>query len=218
LNAEQDLRPPVVRSATTAPPENAGLAKDVMLGPLRCADEVTGMSSVEIAVTNSHPTQAAWYEVTLQFLTADGRVFATETASLQKAAAGGQASIEVTVARPLAGNGISARITKVERQLADPPADETPRPTSLSALEAAMKVFIQERKVPARTPYGVCPANAPQAWWIGTSGNCWVGPAARPTIPRSTPAPAYPGTVCADGRVTGSTVRGTCSHHGGIAP
>lgn len=216
-HTEQQLCPQPAEARPIKPLKSRTLAKDVELGPLRCADPETGMSSIEVTVINSHPMKDAWYEVTLQFLTSDGQVFATNTVGLDKASAGRRVASVANVARPLTGHGIAAQIIKVDRRLDEAPRTGPANPTTPPSFEAAMRVFVQEGLVPANTPYGVCPAESPQEWWIGARSNCWITPRRQPGPAPSTSAPRYGGAVCVDGWTSRSTGRGTCSHHGGIA-
>lgn len=216
-HTEQELCPQAVEARPIKPLKSYRLAKDIELGPLRCADPGTGMSSIEVTITNSHPLKAAWYEVTLQFMTSDGHVFATDTVRLDKASAGRRVASVANVARPLAGHGIAAQIIKVDRRLDETPPTEPANPSAPPSLEATMRVFLQEGLVPANTPYGVCPVESPQEWWIGARSNCWIRPRMQPGPAPSATAPRYGSAVCADGWTSRSTGRGTCSHHGGIA-
>lgn len=174
------------------------------------------MSTLEVTATNDDPDRDARYEVTVEFLAADGDVVATESAYLGTVAAQSRETSEVFVARPDNGKGLAVRLIKVEREFA---ADDAEQATSSdpSALEAAMEMFVREGLVPPGTPYGACPAAAPQAWWIGEQTNCWA-PRSAPSAAPAAPVPVHPGTVCVDGWISSSTGRGTCSHHGGIAP
>ncbi|MEU1692297.1 hypothetical protein ABZ590_12350 [Streptomyces hirsutus] len=214
--AEPDLCPPPAYAVDISPPHDAGPVEDVDLGDLECADEATGMSTVEVTATNDDPDRDARYEITVEFLAADGDVVATETVHLGTVAAQSHETDEVFAARPDNGKSLAVRLIKVKRKFA---ADELEQLASSnpSALEAAMKVFVREGLVPSGTPYGACPAAAPQAWWIGEQTNCWTPRSAPPAAPTA-PVPVHPGTVCADGWISGSAGRGTCSHHGGIAP
>lgn len=98
---------------------------------------------------------------------------------------------------------------------AAPPSDHPP------ALDAAVELFIRKGLVLAGTPYGTCPSGTPQRWWIGQPENCWANTLVPPPAPTWSPPPTAPprlgGTVCADGWISGSTGRGTCSHHGGMS-
>ncbi|MGW3977178.1 hypothetical protein [Streptomyces mirabilis] len=172
------------------------------------------MSSVDITVKNPDTDQDAYYDVTVEFIDSRHNTVAKESAYLGRVPAKETESRSVYVARPANSRGLTVRLLKVEREVA--PAKQSP-----TALDRAMGMLVSKGLVPAGTPYGDCPDAAPQTWWIGERGNCWAATSAQPTFPTTpalpTPAPAFPGARCADGWVSGSTGRGTCSHHGGVS-
>lgn len=158
--AEPDLCPPPAYAVDLSPPRDAGPVEDVDLGGLECADEATGLSTLEVTATNDDPDRDARYEVTVEFLAADGDVVATESAYLGTVAAQSRETSEVFVARPDNGKGLAVRLIKVEREFA---ADDAEQATSSdpSALEAAMEMFVREGLVPPRHPVRRLPRRRP---------------------------------------------------------
>lgn len=214
---EETLCPPEVRTATATPSGDVGLTSQIWLGSLKCADPETGMSLIEVSVLNPHATRAAWYEVTLQFTTSEGAVFATETAYLGRAEPGKRAEREMAVARPVTGDGIGVRVLRLEQGLFDAPS-VAPQPSPpATAMDVLVRALVQAGAIPPTTPYGACPSGSPQGYWLDEPGNCRVTPGRGPSVSAVTPAPMYPGTLCGDGWASRSNGRGTCSHHGGIA-
>ncbi|MFC4471980.1 hypothetical protein ACFPH6_47115 [Streptomyces xiangluensis] len=170
---------------------------------------------MEVTATNGNATRDAWYHVTVEVLDSRQRVVATETAHTAKIAAKRSESAKVYIARPADGGRLSVRIRNIKREF----AAQRPEPSASSSadtLEKAMGIFVDEGLVPPGTPYGTCPDSAPQTWWIGKEANCWTSPVGRSETP-TPPVPVMPGTLCVDGWISGSTGRGSCSHHGGIA-
>ncbi|MGW0458432.1 hypothetical protein [Streptomyces tendae] len=177
------------------------------------------MSAVDITVKNTGTSEANYY-VTVEFLDSEQRSLATEYTYFGNVSASATVSRTAYGVRPTDGRGLAVRLVEVKREV-------VPTKASASALDTAVDLFVEQGLVPAGTPYGDCPDTAPQAYWIGDRGNCWTAVNTLPPLPATsappptlvvpTPTPALPGTVCRDGRVSGSTGRGTCSHHGGIA-
>ncbi|MFF4425676.1 hypothetical protein ACFY04_33720 [Streptomyces sp. NPDC001549] len=174
------------------------------------------MSLIEVSVLNPHATRAAWYEVTLQFTTSEGAVFATETAYLGRVEPGKQAKRDVAVARPAMGDGVGVRVLRWEHGLFDAPSVEPQASPPATAVDVLVRALVRAGAIPSTTPYGACPSGSPQGYWLGDPGNCAVTPGRRPSAPAVTPAPVYPGTLCGDGWASRSRGRGTCSHHGGV--
>ncbi|MFB7115202.1 hypothetical protein [Streptomyces sp. NPDC056291] len=174
------------------------------------------MSALDITVKNTGTGEANYY-VTVEFIDSEQHSLTTEDTYFGHVAPSATMSRRAYGARPADGRGLMVRLVKVKREViaTKPPA---------TTLDRAMDLFVKQGLVPAGTPYGNCPDTAPQTYWIGDQGNCWTVNRTLPSLPvtpapvRPTPAPtlAFPGTVCADGRVSGSTGRGTCSHHGGV--
>ncbi|MFF3085163.1 hypothetical protein ACFVRB_08950 [Streptomyces nojiriensis] len=175
------------------------------------------MSLVEVSVLNPHATRAAWYDVTLQFTTSDGTVFATETAHLGRAEPGKRARRNVAVARPATGDGIGVKVLRWEHGLFDTPSVAPQTALPATAMDTLVRALVRAGAIPSTTPYGACPSGSPQGYWLDDPGNCRVTPGPGPSVPALTPAPGYPGTLCGDGWASRSSGRGTCSHHGGIA-
>ncbi|WP_330294801.1 hypothetical protein [Streptomyces sp. NBC_00503] len=176
------------------------------------------MSLVEVSVLNPHATSAAWYEVTLEFTTADGAVFATRTAYFGRAEPGKRAEKGVPVARPTVGDGLGVSVVHVKQGL----LEATSAVPSPSPPTTAMDFLVGELvraagAIPSGTPYGVCPSGSPQRYWLDDIGNCQLPPLLFSPAPTPVPVPGYPGTLCGDGWTSTSAGRGTCSHHGGIA-
>jgi len=170
------------------------------------------MTTVEITATNRDRVRDAWYDVTVEFVGSDSKVVSVETAHLGKVAADNSATRSVYVALPADGKELAVRLRKVEREF----AAEDESATSQDKLDGIVEIFVREGLVAPGTSYGICPDSAPQAYWIFSKANCWAARTIQPTP--TTPAPPPPaGTVCTDGWASGSSGRGTCSHHGGIS-
>ncbi|MFJ3311128.1 hypothetical protein ACIPSA_51095 [Streptomyces sp. NPDC086549] len=170
------------------------------------------MTTVEITATNRDKTRDAWYDVTVEFVGSDSKVVAVETAHLGKVAADNSATKSVYVARPTDGKELTARLRKVEREF----VTENEAGGSQDKLDDIVEIFVREGLVAPGTSYGMCPDSAPQVYWIGAKANCWEARTVQP--PPTSPAPQpLGGTLCTDGWVSGSSGRGTCSHHGGIS-
>jgi hypothetical protein len=176
------------------------------------------MSAVDITVKNTGTSEANYY-VTVEFIDSEQHSLATEYTYFGHVRASATMSRTAYSVRPTDGRGLSVRLVEVKREA-------VPTTAPASALDTAVDLFVEQGLVPAGTPYGDCPDTAPQAHWIGDRGNCWTAVNTLPPLPATstplatlavpTPAPALPGAVCRDGWVSGSTGRGTCSHHGGI--
>ncbi|WP_141666036.1 hypothetical protein [Streptomyces hirsutus] len=210
---------PAVATAPSSKPTH-----HVELGALRCSDADSGMSAVDITVKNSGTDEANYY-VTVEFIDSEQRSLATEYTYIDHVSAATTKSRTAYVGPSADGRGLSVRLVEVKRE-AVPTKAPTTAPSA--ALDTAVELFVDQGLVPAGTPYGGCPDTAPQAYWIGDRGNCWTAVPTLPPLPATsspaqpglaapTPTPVFPGTLCRDGRVSGSTGRGTCSHHGGIA-
>lgn len=217
--AQSDVCPPVASDVSATPTRASGPVRQVELGDVRCSDEDSGMSAVDITVKNTGTGEANYY-VTVEFLDSEQHSLATEYTYFGHVSASATMSRTAYGVLPPDGRGLAVRLVEVKREV-------VPTKAPASALDTAVDVFVEQGLVPAGTPYGDCPDTAPQAYWIGDRGNCWTTAntlppspttsASLPTLAVPTPTPALPGAVCRDGRVSGSTGRGTCSHHGGIA-
>jgi hypothetical protein len=216
--AESDVCPPVASDVSAIPTRGSGPVRHVELGDMRCSDADSGMSAVDITVKNTG-TGEANYDVTVEFIDSEQRSLATEHTYFGHVSASATMSRTAYAVRPADGRGLAVRLVKVKREV-------VPTKAPASALDTAVDLFVEQGLVPAGTPYGDCPDTAPQAHWLGDRGNCWTTVNTLPPLPATstplvtlavpTPKPALPGTVCRDGWVSGSTGRGTCSHHGGI--
>jgi hypothetical protein len=205
--------PPLARSVSTAPPTGAGPLHDVELGRIECADPVSGMTTAKVTATNKNAHRDARYYVTVEFVDSHHKVITTETAYLGGVAPNGSSWTSVYAARPAHGEGLTVRIKRVKREFFSSGPTTEPQ----SNLDKIVEILVRDGLVPPNTPYGSCPKSAPQKWWLGAKANCWATHPVRPSTP-STPVPALPGgTLCADGWGSGSSGRGTCSYHGGIA-
>lgn len=218
--AESDVCPTVTSDVTATPTRVSGPARHVELGNWRCSDADSGMSAVDITVKNTGTSEANYY-VTVEFIDSEQHSLATEHTYFGHVSASATKSRTAYAVRPAEGRGLTVRLVEVKREVVPTTAPET-------ALDAAVDLFVDRGLIPAGTPYGDCPDIAPQVYWIGDEGNCWstvptlpplpvTSTSAQPTLPVPTPAPVFPGTVCADGSVSKSSGRGTCSHHGGMA-
>jgi hypothetical protein len=176
------------------------------------------MSAVDITVKNTGTGEANYY-VTVEFIDSEQHSLATEDTYFGHVSATATMSRTAYAVRPADGRGLAVRLVEVKREV-------VPTTAPTGALDMAVDLFVKQGLVPAGTPYGDCPDTASQAYWIGDRGNCWSTahtlpplPAAstpeQPTLAAPTPTPVFPGTVCADGSVSRSSGRGTCSHHGG---
>ncbi|WP_328870966.1 hypothetical protein OHT76_13055 [Streptomyces sp. NBC_00287] len=187
---------------------------DIVLGRIECADPTSGMTTANVTATNKDDEHDVRYYVTVEFVDSQHQVLTTENADLGRIAAGSSASVNVYSARPAQGMGLTVRIKQVERLSSSSSMRAEPHDN----VDEIVRIFVRKGLVPPGTPYGSCPDKAPQKWWIGAKTNCWATQPVRPTAPITMPVPALPGgTLCADGWVSGSSGRGTCSHHGGIA-
>jgi hypothetical protein len=177
------------------------------------------MSAVDITVKNTGTGEANYY-VTVEFIDSEQHSLATEDTYFGHVSATATMSRTAYAVRPADGRGLTVRLVEVKREV-------VPTKAPATALDKAVSLFVEQGLLPVGTPYGDCPDTAPQAYWIGDRGNCWTAvrtlaplPAtsapAQSTLTVPTPTPVFPGTVCADGSVSRSSGRGTCSHHGGI--
>lgn len=218
---EEILCPPVTSRFSTAPA--TGPAHHVELGDVQCSDGDTGMSAVDITVKNTGAGEANYY-VTVEFIDSEQHSIATEHTYFSHVSASATMSLTAYAVRPIEGRGMTVRLVDVKREVV---ATNAPAAAPTTALDRAVELFVDQGLVPADAPYGDCPDAAPQTYWIGDEENCWSTvrtlpslPAtptpAQPTLPAPTPTPVFPGTLCADGSVSRSSGRGTCSHHGGI--
>jgi hypothetical protein len=217
--AESNVCPPVVSVLSATPTRASGHARHVELSDLWCSDADSGMTAVDITVKNTGKGEANYY-VTVEFIDSEQHPLTTEHTYFGRVSASGTMSrTAYAVVRPADGRGLGVRLVEVKREV-------VPKAPA-SALDKAVDLFVEQGLVPTGTPYGDCPDTAPQAYWIGDRGNCWAAvrtlpplPAtptpAHPALPAPAPTPVFPGTVCADGSVSRSSGRGTCSHHGGI--
>ncbi|MFE9974620.1 hypothetical protein ACFYRD_28660 [Streptomyces hirsutus] len=222
--AEGDACPPAASSASPGPTPASGPARHVELGAVRCSDADSGMSAVDITVKNTGTGEANYY-VTVEFIDSEQRSLATEYTYIDHVVAAATKSRTAYVGPPADGRGLAVRLVEVKREAVPTKAPAT---APSAALDTAVELFVDQGLVPAGTPYGDCPDTAPQAYWIGDRGNCWVAVPTLPPLPATssptqpglaapTPTPVLPGTLCRDGWVSRSSGRGTCSHHGGIA-
>lgn len=220
--AEETPCYPVASLFSTAPA--TGPARHVELGDVRCSDADSGMSAVDITVKNTG-TGEANYHVIVEFIDSEQHSLATEHTYFSHVSAAATVSRTAYAVRPIEGRGLAVRLVDVEREVL---ATDAPTTAPVTALDRAVELFVDQGLVPAGTPYGDCPNAAPQTYWIGDEKNCWSTvrtlpplPAtptpAQPTLPAPTHTPVFPGTLCADGSVSRSSGRGTCSHHGGIS-
>lgn len=215
---ESDVCPPVASDVSANPARASGPVRQVELGDVRCSDADSGVSAVDITVKNTGTGEANYY-VTVEFIDSEQHSLATEHTYLGHVSASATMSRTAYGVRPTDGRGLTVRLVEVTREV-------VPTKAPASALDTAVDLFVEQGLVPAGTPYGDCPDTAPQAYWIGDRGNCWTAVNTLPPLPTTstppptlavpTPTPALPGTVCRDGWGSGSTGRGTCSHHGGI--
>ncbi|MEU2620838.1 hypothetical protein ABZ642_22325 [Streptomyces sp. NPDC007157] len=209
--AEPDLCPTVASTVSAPPPSEP--VRYVELGAVRCSDADSGISAVDITVKNTGTDEANYY-VTVEFVDSEHRSLGTEDTYFGHVSAAATETRTALAARPADGRGLSVRIVAAKREAVVTKAPAT-------ALDKAVGLFVSQGLVPADTPYGDCRDAAPQAYWIGDRGNCWTVASALPPLPvtpaPSAVAPALPGAVCADGRISGSSGRGTCSHHGGVS-
>jgi hypothetical protein len=118
----------------------------------------------------------------------------------------------------------SAQIRELQSKLQELAAEASSTQTEASRRQEECESLLVSCRARDCSPCG-SPSGA-QATWSAPEQSA---PAARSTIAPAEPASApsyvtipYPGngggpTLCADGSVSGSSGRGTCSHHGGIS-
>ncbi|WP_405767369.1 hypothetical protein [Streptomyces sp. NBC_01538] len=216
--AESNTCPPVTSGVSATPTRASGRTPQVEVGELRCSDMDSGMSAVDITVKNTGTGEANYY-VTVEFIDSEQHSLATEHTYFGRVSASATRSRTAYAVRPTDGRGLSVRLVEMRREV-------VPTKAPASTLDTAVNLFVEQGLVPVSAPYGDCPDTAPQAYWIGERGNCWTpvsslpplpdSTPAQPTLAAPTPAPGFAGTVCGDGWVSGSSGRGTCSHHGGV--
>lgn len=222
-STEGDPCAPVASEASATPSSEA--ARHVELGDVTCSDADSGMSSLDITVRNTGAGTANYY-VTVEFMDSDRHSLATENTYFGDVSAAANMSRTVHLVRPAGGRGLGVRLVKVKREAV---AAKTPSPAPSTFLDKAVEVFVAQGLVPAGTPYGYCPATAPQAYWISDRGNCWsaarnwqpppiTATPAQPTLTAPTPVRPRRSSARSSARTAGSPSGPRASSMSGRTP